>query len=105
MNLTKTALIIWSTYRIYDVVLLSYHAIGRVCVPISLSEVDDFDPFNVPTVSQLCHEFEARNEGKKGKILLPYYFVYSNFGNFRRRRVIISFFKCSYGTNFNYLFL
>lgn len=85
MNLTKTALIIWSTYHIYDVVLLSCHAIGRVCVPISLSEVDDFDPFNVPTVSQLCHEFEARNEGKKGKILLPYYFVYSNFWQFSEK--------------------
>jgi hypothetical protein len=32
---------------------------GRVCVPINVSKVDAFDPFQVPTVSLLCHEFEV----------------------------------------------
>ena len=36
------------------------HAIftGRICVPIDVKRVDEFDPFVVPTVSQICHEFE-----------------------------------------------
>lgn len=31
---------------------------GRVCVPIDPKNVDDFDPFTVPTISELCHEIE-----------------------------------------------
>uniref|UniRef100_UPI00358FC535 DNA primase small subunit isoform X1 n=2 Tax=Myxine glutinosa TaxID=7769 RepID=UPI00358FC535 len=31
---------------------------GRVCVPIDLNKVEDFDPFNVPTISQLCWELD-----------------------------------------------
>ena len=43
-------------------------SIGRVCVPIDVERIDDFDPFQVPTVSQLCYEFETAgtNKGKKG---------------------------------------
>ncbi|XP_046859250.1 DNA primase small subunit-like [Xenia sp. Carnegie-2017] len=29
---------------------------GRVCVPIDITKVDHFDPFTVPTISQLCEE-------------------------------------------------
>lgn len=32
---------------------------GRVCVPIDPAGVDSFDPFSVPTVSKICHEFET----------------------------------------------
>jgi len=31
---------------------------GRVCVPIDAEKVDEFDPFTVPTISELCHEIE-----------------------------------------------
>ncbi|KAG8629577.1 hypothetical protein KVT40_003442 [Elsinoe batatas] len=32
---------------------------GRVCVPIDVSRVDDFDPFSVPTVQELLGEIDA----------------------------------------------
>ncbi|XP_067119777.1 DNA primase small subunit [Centruroides vittatus] len=32
---------------------------GRVCVPIDISKVDEFDPFSVPTITQLCEEINA----------------------------------------------
>ena len=32
--------------------------LGKVCVPIDIDMVDTFDPFNVPTVSKICCEFE-----------------------------------------------
>ena len=31
---------------------------GRVCVPIDVAEVDQFDPFSVPTISDLCLQIE-----------------------------------------------
>lgn len=31
---------------------------GRVSVPIDLKRIDDFDPFNVPNISQICSELE-----------------------------------------------
>ena len=31
---------------------------GRVCVPINVDEVDKFDPFSVPTISELCSQIE-----------------------------------------------
>ncbi|XP_027049950.1 DNA primase small subunit-like [Pocillopora damicornis] len=35
---------------------------GRVCVPISMEEVDTFDPFTVPTISQLCEEIDQHDK-------------------------------------------
>jgi len=32
---------------------------GRVCVPIEPSKCDDFDPFAVPTIAELCQEAAA----------------------------------------------
>uniref|UniRef100_G1KYP4 DNA primase n=1 Tax=Anolis carolinensis TaxID=28377 RepID=G1KYP4_ANOCA len=32
---------------------------GRISVPIDLKKVDEFDPFTVPTISQLCHELDT----------------------------------------------
>jgi hypothetical protein len=29
---------------------------GKICVPIFASRIHDFDPFNVPTISDLCRE-------------------------------------------------
>jgi DNA primase small subunit len=34
---------------------------GRVCVPFLASQVDDFDPFGVPTLPQLMQELDAWN--------------------------------------------
>jgi DNA primase small subunit len=37
---------------------------GRVSVPIDLNRIDDFDPFKVPNISQICNEvdeFDSRN--------------------------------------------
>ncbi|KAM8980538.1 DNA primase small subunit [Sarcophilus harrisii] len=31
---------------------------GRISVPIDLQKVDQFDPFTVPTISQICHELD-----------------------------------------------
>ena len=43
---------------------------GRVCVPIDPKEVDDFDPFAVPTLSQLVKELdEFDEEAAKGRKL------------------------------------
>ncbi|KAM3845866.1 DNA primase small subunit [Vipera latastei] len=38
---------------------------GRISVPIDLKKLDDFDPFAVPTISQLCHELDmiGKDEG------------------------------------------
>lgn len=32
---------------------------GRICVPIDIANVASFDPFTVPTVSELCNEIDA----------------------------------------------
>lgn len=42
---------------------------GRLCVPIDINNIDEFDPFQVPTVSQVCIEFERNginSTDKKG---------------------------------------
>jgi DNA primase small subunit len=39
---------------------------GRVCVPIDIKKVDEFDPFDVPTLPQLMDELDAF-EGKDGQ--------------------------------------
>lgn len=54
-------------------------SIGRVCVPIDVERIDDFDPFQVPTVSQLCYEFETAgtNKGKKGTFTVKHMPFYS----------------------------
>ena len=31
---------------------------GRICVPIDPSRLDEFNPFDVPTISQICHELD-----------------------------------------------
>lgn len=44
---------------------------GRVCVPIDTSKVDDFDPFEVPTVNQLLQEinqYRAPDTGTPDRI-------------------------------------
>ncbi|XP_077543627.1 DNA primase small subunit [Haemaphysalis longicornis] len=32
---------------------------GRICVPIDIANVSSFDPFTVPTISELCNEIDA----------------------------------------------
>lgn len=39
---------------------------GRVCVPIEPSKCDDFDPFDVPTIAELCQEAAAAGEKASG---------------------------------------
>ena len=31
---------------------------GRICVPINPRKLDEFDPFKVPIISQICHELD-----------------------------------------------
>ena len=31
---------------------------GRICVPIDTRRLDRFDPFDVPTISQICSELD-----------------------------------------------
>ncbi|XP_042554723.1 DNA primase small subunit isoform X2 [Dipodomys spectabilis] len=42
---------------------------GRISVPIDLQNVDQFDPFTVPTISAICHELDviSTNENEKGE--------------------------------------
>ena len=40
---------------------------GRVCVPINPHKVEEFDPFNVPTLPQLMRELDEYDEEKSGK--------------------------------------
>ncbi|ORX58577.1 prim-pol domain-containing protein [Piromyces finnis] len=35
---------------------------GRVCVPINPENCDDFNPFDVPTLNELCEEIDSRRE-------------------------------------------
>jgi DNA primase small subunit len=44
---------------------------GRVCVPVQAKYIDDFDPFSVPTVSQVIHElddYEKRNSNNEKNV-------------------------------------
>lgn len=40
---------------------------GRVCVPIDVRRVEDFDPFSVPTVTQLLGEIDAWDDAHRGE--------------------------------------
>ena len=31
---------------------------GRICVPIDVSKIDQFDPFTVPLIDELCEQLE-----------------------------------------------
>jgi len=35
---------------------------AQVCVPIGMNDFDTFDPFTVPTVSQLCDEIDEHEK-------------------------------------------
>ena len=41
---------------------------GRVCVPIEVEKVDDFDPFAVPTLPQLMRELDEYGKGEDERI-------------------------------------
>lgn len=54
--------------------LLLYHVVdpigscpytGRVCVPINIKRLEEFDPFVVPTINQICREFEASTDDER----------------------------------------
>jgi DNA primase small subunit len=40
---------------------------GRVCVPIQVATVDDFDPFEVPTLPRLMKELDEYDQAEKEK--------------------------------------
>lgn len=39
---------------------------GRVCVPIDTRTLDEFDPFTVPTVTELLEQIDEWDEKNKG---------------------------------------
>lgn len=51
-----------------------------MCVPIDTAKVDDFDPFVVPTVSQLCQEIDTtsrpKGDERPGTIITSFSFVF-----------------------------
>ena len=45
---------------------LAFHVTGRVCVPIDIRRLEEFDPLSVPTLHQLLseiNEWEEKNPG------------------------------------------
>ncbi|KAL5005670.1 hypothetical protein ScPMuIL_016828 [Solemya velum] len=44
----------------------------RVCVPIDTTDVDNFDPQKVPTISQLLEELDNETSDAEGKKLKDY---------------------------------
>jgi DNA primase small subunit len=42
---------------------------GRVCVPIQVEKVDEFDPFQVPTLDQLMKELDDFQDDDSGRTL------------------------------------
>ena len=42
---------------------------GRVCVPIEVEKVEEFDPFKVPTLDQLMRELDSFEDDGSGKKL------------------------------------
>ena len=49
---------------------------GRICVPINTKKLDEFDPFDVPTISQICHELDE---------------IKQELGESKRRQGIVTF--------------
>ena len=46
---------------------------GRVCVPIDISEIDSFNPFNVPKVNELCDQIDKYDHnGSSDSKVEPY---------------------------------
>ena len=64
---TQAILVQWSLS-----LSLSLHTLGRVCVPIDVASVEEFSPFEVPIVNQLCNELEesGNSEDKKPGFLI-----------------------------------
>lgn len=50
---------------------------GNVCVPFYSDEIDDFNPFTVPTLKKLIHEFGS--EDAKNTTLYPYIQKFEKF--------------------------
>ena len=45
---------------------------GRVCVPMDVNTIEEFDPFSVPTVSQLCDELNQKSITEEDKKVKDY---------------------------------
>lgn len=45
-------------YKSFKIHFLNYFFKGRVCVPIDIEKIDQFDPFTVPSISDLCEQLE-----------------------------------------------
>lgn len=59
---------------------------GRVCVPFDANDIDNFDPFSVPTLRDLCSELDDNQEDNKKRhqdgrstTLKPALDVFTNF--------------------------
>lgn len=71
---------------------------GRVCVPIDVKKVEEFDPFAVPTLSQLMDELDAYNESENSNEEDE-----SNEGDSRRKKkVSFDWQKTSLNESFGY---
>lgn len=44
---------------------------GRVCVPMDPHDIDNFNPFSVPTVSQLCDELNTKEKSTENEENTP----------------------------------
>ena len=73
---------------------------GRVCVPIDSERVDEFDPFDVPTLPQLMRELDAfaresakQSEGNESK---------ETTGNVSRKKIQYDWQKTSLNDSFDY---
>lgn len=65
-----------STYEYFvrDLFHISICFPGRVCIPIDPNKAESFDPFSVPTISQLADEIDkfAKEEGKHKRVTEDY---------------------------------
>lgn len=62
---------------------------GRVCVPIDIKKVDQFDPFDVPTLPQLMDELDAyQDDGEKIEFEWEKTSLKESFGYFQKEFLV-----------------
>ena len=63
---------------------------GRVCIPIDIKKVDEFNPFDVPTLPQLMEELDSYEEKEGDKVEYEWEktSLKESFGHFQREFLI-----------------